>query len=439
MRSFLLISALLAFSLQAFALEVEYFNFTNSKTYALTDDALLENSVVDNNYPWMLTAAYNYVKTPLTIKDEDERTADIIKSLHGLHLGGGYRLTKSLFIGAKTYAAKLAGEDDGVYMGDTAAELKWRFWQGESSAIAVIPTIYLPTGTSDFTTNNGKVGESLALVFEHNMKWIQFSLVGGFVNRPGATLGNSDDYTGLNYKQAIYTAIGAILPLTDAWALNVETYRYNNLKGNQHPNEFYFGARNQTTSSVSTFLGLSLGGFVDETSNDYRLSAGIKYTPFEEKEKPAPAPQVVQPVKPRPAPVAKKITREEGLQLEKDLYGKLVAMETIYFGNGSSKVDPQSRSLVRKFRDETSKISKQEKAKYTIVVEGFASKTGNPVSNMKLSQARIAETEAQLKSLGINPKVIKEVAYGDSAADMTISEALNRKVMLRLYRNTTNP
>ena len=429
MRYLVSVFLFLLISIPALAIEVEYFNFTNSKTYALTDDALLDNSLINNKYPWMFTAALDHVKTPLSIQRDSERTDDIVRSLQGLHLGGGVRLIESLFIGAKTYIANIDTDSDGAYWGDSTIEAKWRVWQGENSALAIAPAVYVPTGTQGFTTDGNKVGEYLGLNFEKNFKWIQISIMGGYSNKPGATFSYGPNYTSLDYKKSVYTAIGSVIPFTDTWALNIEGYRYNQLNGNQHPNEMYVGLRNQTTPSLSAFFGASFGGLIDQTSNDYRVSAGIKYTPFAEpKTAPVPAPIA------SPEPVKKPVTkREVGLEKEKALYGTLVAGETIYFANGSSKLDTLSQDIAQKFNNTVSKLE-NAKIEYTIVLEGFASRVGNPVRNMALSKERIKKTETTLANLGINSNSIVEVAYGDSTVDTTVSEALNRKVMLRLYR-----
>jgi outer membrane protein OmpA-like peptidoglycan-associated protein len=415
----------LLFVLPVYAIEVEYFEFSNSKTYNLIDDALLEESVVNNNYPWMLTAAADYVKVPLSIQTNSKRTADIVKSLTGLHLGGGYRISNRFFLGARTYLANIDSEDDGVFWGDSVLEAKWRFYQNNKTAIAFAPSIYLPTGTQFFATNGNKVGEYLGFTLEKNFDWVQISLMLGYSHRPGAKFAYGTEYSELNYTDAIYTGIGSIFPLTDIWALNLEGYRYNQFKGNQHPNEWYVGLRNQTTSSITSFFGISIGGLIDNTSNDFRVSAGIKFSPVEDKAK------EIEKVFPQPTRVAKKISkREAGIQKEKRLYGEMVASETIYFSNGSSVVDDFSKDVVKKLNALTGKM----RFKYTMVLEGFSSKVGNPKSNMQLSFKRIDKTKEILADLGVNTSSIVTVAYGDSVADTSVNEALNRKVMIRLYR-----
>jgi outer membrane protein OmpA-like peptidoglycan-associated protein len=414
-------------SVSSFALEVEYFRFTNSKTYALTDDALLENSLVKNNYPWLLTTAVDYVKVPLSIQNDKQRTDEIVKSLMGLHLGGGVRVTRSLFLGARTYFAKIDSDaGNGTYWGDSALEAKWRFYQTDNSALALAPALYLPTGTQTFTTNRGKVGEYLGLNYERNFNWFQLSLMAGYSNLPGSTFNLGSSFTSIDYKRSIYTAVGSIFPLSDTWALNIEGYRHNQLKGNQHPNEGYVGLRNQTTPSLNTFFGASLGGLIDETANDFRVSFGIKYAPIPEETKVVESRPLV-----KEKPVVKQTLRDAGLMKEQEQFGELISSETIYFKNASSVVDSFSQDVIKKFFRTMNKVNS---SKYTIVLEGFASKTGNSQRNMKLSTDRIHRTRQYLASIGTNSKAVSEVAYGDANADVNISEALNRKVMLRLYK-----
>ncbi len=417
-----LFAIFLLLSSDAYALDVEFFRFTNSKSYALTDDALLENSFVDSSYPWILTGAYDYVKVPLSIRTDDSRSQEIISSLSAFHLGGGYRIKENILIGARTYLATIDEGTNKTHWGDSVVELKWRFFQDANSAIAFAPNVTIPTGTSQYTTNNRKFAEYVGFNYERTFGWFQLSGMLGFSNKPGATFDHGPNYTKLDYKQSLYTAIGTIFPLTETWALNVEGYRHNQLKGNQHPNEGYVGFRNQTTPSISTFFGTSVGGIIDKTSNDYRLSFGLKFTPS--------YPEPTHPKSLEILPPSTVSKRDEGLKNELKLYGDLISSETIYFPNGSSDLNSFSIDVVKRFSSQALK----QQGEFTIVIEGFASKKGDSQSNMKLSQNRVKETKNYLMNQGIAAPVIKEVAYGDSAADSTVQDALNRKVMIRHYR-----
>ena len=421
----LLVFLLLLAILPVHALDLEYYKFTNNPTYSITEDAQLKNGVIPSNYPFILTAALDYVRTPLSVKIDDERVDDVVKSLLGLHLGGGFKVTDKLFLGARTYLTQVdsGNNDKGVFLGDSIIEAKYRFYQSKHAAWALHPRLTIPTGSQDFTTNNKKTGGYLGLNFEKRFSWLQAVFNLGYSHQPGAHLGLGTEYSIINYKESIYTAIGSIIPVSERWAVNLEAYRFNQFKGNQHPNELYVGLRNQTTKNVASFMGISVGGPIDQSSNDYRLSLGIKYTPFEDKVIEA-APVVA----PKPAPAPTK--REKILSREQQIYGNLKLAENIYFANNSIVLTEVSQGILKKVRD----LLKSIKGKGTIVLEGFASTRGNnPAYNMELSKKRSIISRDFLQKLGVSPSEMQLVAYGDAKADPHLDEGLNIKVMIRFY------
>lgn len=285
--------------------------------------------------------------------------------------------------------------------------------------MALAPAVYLPTGTQTFTTNRNKTGGYLGVNLEKRYERVQLTLNVGFSNQPGATYGLGSNFSSVDLRQAIRTALGAYVPFSEDWGMNLEVYRMNQLQGDLDPNEAYLGVRHQTTSSLQGFAGLSFGDLSGESANDYRLSLGLKFTPFAESPASVPVERVVLPLGPR----------EEGLRQEKELYGTLAISETIYFANASKELIPFWKSVIKRFQNQCKRISKD----YTIVIEGHASKTGSHEFNLRLSQERANETRRELESNGIPGEKIKEVGYGDSAVDLDLGNAVNRKVYLRAY------
>ena len=80
------------------ALDLEFYKFTNNPVYSISEDALAHHSLVKNYYPWLMTASLNYVKTPLSIKENDLRTGDLVKDMTSFHFGGTYSFKENFYL-----------------------------------------------------------------------------------------------------------------------------------------------------------------------------------------------------------------------------------------------------------------------------------------------------------------------------------------------------
>lgn len=411
-------------SLKSEALDLQYFKFTHNPTYSSTDNALLNKSFVRNDYPWLLNVAYDYVKVPFSQEQDNTRFEEIVRNQNSLSLGAAWHPRHDLLVGLRTHFSRLASDKTGTFMGDSVVEGLWKFYENDQTAIALHPKIMLPTGSHEYTTQSRKVGEYLGLNLERKFTWLQAVLNVGYAHQPGARLDLGSSFSKIDYREAIFTAIGAIFPLAETWALSIEGYRYNQFRGNQHPNEVYLGLRKDLTAELTGFTGLSTGGLIDESSNDYRFSIGLKYYPGAA----APLEKIVHidyPSEPKKAPLSK---RKVILDEEEMLYGKLVLAENVYFANDSIVITDLYQGLLDKLADKV-----KSKEHMTIVLEGFASAAGTGPANMILSKKRAVEVRKYLRNAGAQDAQVKSVAYGDSRAEAGVNEALNRKVMIRVY------
>jgi outer membrane protein OmpA-like peptidoglycan-associated protein len=368
---------ILLFISRLWAIDLDYYKFTNNPVYAISEDALAEHSLVNNFYPYLFSASLSHVKTPLSIKEDNQRTGDLVRHMTSLHFGGTYSVIETLQIGFRSYATKMSlpepGED-GFFMGDSKLEAKWKFLQTAHSAWALHPRLTLPSGSQEFSGQK-KVGGYLGLNLEKRFRWFQAVLNLGYSHEPGAKYSLGPDYTDINYAQAIYTGIGSIFSIKEKWYLNLEAYRFNQVKGNQHPNEIYAGVRHETTAQLTSFAGLAMGGSIDQTSNDYRVSLGVKWTPYSYK-RPEVEPVISKPVL-RDGETYERIVI---MKQEQDMYGSLVDSGQIYFGNNSIQLDDEAKKVLKIFAE---KILKSKNGK--IIVEGFAetfSKKGDENSGL---------------------------------------------------------
>lgn len=426
MRILALVLMLVSFN--ALALDLQYYKFTHNPTYSSTDNALLDRGLIRNDYPWIFNASYDYVRTPLSIELDGKRDQEIVKYMQSLSFGGAWHPTDDLLIGLRSRFSRLTNDESTTVLGDTFLDGIWKFYQGENTALALHPRLTLPTGANDYSTQERKVGGYLGINLERKFEWFQGVINIGYSHEPGAVLNLGADYSKVDYKDSLFTAIGTIFPLVEDWTLNIEAYRYNNLKGNQHPNEIYAGIRHQFMPTLAGFAGIAGGGIVDESSNDYRFSAGVKFYPEGEQKRPIEKATPILVAEPKP--VAKPLSkREEVLKKEAALHGKMILAQNVYFANGSSVLNDLSQGLLAKI---AAKVKGKENS-MTIVLEGFASSRGNSAANLVLSDKRSKVVRDFLKSKGVGDTNIKTVAYGDSKAEGGSNEALDRKVMMRVY------
>jgi outer membrane protein OmpA-like peptidoglycan-associated protein len=426
MRFFAFVLVLL--TARAWALDLEYYKFTLNPTYSQTDNALLSNGYVPNNARYLFNAAFDYVKVPLSIERNGQRIDEIVKNQTSLHLGGSYRLKKNLLFGVRSRVTQLKTDaGSGTFLGDTFLESVWKFYQNQKTAYALHPKLTLPTGSSQYTTQNHKVGAYLGLNIERKFDWFQAALNLGYSQQPGATLNFGSNFSEIDYKQSVFTAIGFLFPIKEKWSANLEAYRYTQMKGTQHPNEIYAGLRHQSTQSLATFAGVSSGGgHIDGSSNDYRISVGVKFYPSVAQPQKVVAAPVVKPTA-RP-PSKPKTKREALLQKEKEDNGVLSHSENVYFANNSVALDSTARSILDRLKPY---FNNEEDV--SVVLEGFASSNGNPAANFILSENRALMVKNYLAKEGMKVEKVKSVAYGDARADAQSSDSLNRKVMIRIY------
>lgn len=405
---------------KTYAINLEFYQFSQNTGFSQTNNALKSNSLYPSNYPWIMTSSFSYVSNPLTIKQENERVSSILDSLSTIQIGGGYRLNDSLQTGVNTFLSYQYGNNlEGFFPGDTQVDILWKFFETSTHAIAFQPKITFPTGTGDYVTNSPKASGYLGLNLESKFQSFQTSINFGYLNSPGSKLTEDVDanseYT-IDLREALRFGFGAYLPMSGPWALNIEAYRHQQIQGDQHPNEIYAGLRHNTTRDLFAFGGLSAGGLIDKTSNDYRISFGLKYAPLLDDVQVSKEDRKVE-----------KTSRQEVLLRESEIYGKMFYASNVYFANNSTVI-------VETFKKQLRKLKSKYSPGFHFILEGFASKRGNAEHNFILSQERTKEVATFLTGLGIEKDKIKTVAYGDARAIEDIDEALNRKVMIRIYR-----
>jgi len=109
-------------------------------------------------------------------------------------------------------------------------------------------------------------------------------------------------------------------------------------------------------------------------------------------------------------------------------------IETIYFEFDSSSLSTKARELL----SNTALWLKKHK-EYKILIEGHTDERGTTAYNLALGQERASKIRVYLTYLGIDPKTVATLSYGEEKpADLNSNEAswtLNRRADFLLFKD----
>jgi outer membrane protein OmpA-like peptidoglycan-associated protein len=402
--------SLLTLAQTAQAVNIQTFTFTQNPNFAIMEDALDPNSITNNNYKYLFTAAYHYVKNPLVILNSDgDRTGVAIDYFNTINIGFGYRMSAESLIGFETFASQAAFDDKKSWgMGDTSLTYKYRFTGKESPvAVAVVPKIFLPTGKEDLFLGDKSLGYGALVAMEKNLDYVQLAVNLGYTNSNDAKFAN------LDYRRKFITSIGGYIPFNDKWGGDIEFSRQNTfpIGDGPTPNEFFTGVRVQALDSQVYYGGIGWGDKGDSYGNDFRVVAGIKWTPpfYTEGETP-------------------EVQNLDGYKQQTE-HGMLTQLKNIYFAHNSYALSESSQIILDEAAENMIERIKNVKV---IHIEGYASQVGNAAYNVKISKLRATETRKYLIDRGVPGDKLKIVAFG--AKKSTLDDyASNRRVEFRVF------
>lgn len=256
---------------------------TANSSYVLTEDALLRSSPRDPSWTGsrlLLGAQYNLLDDALVELNQKrtERTAVVVDAIHTLDISTAVSARRNLMFAllAPLNIQKTVGKAERFGLGDFRVLTKWRLSPDDALvAWTLIPEIRLPTGSRELMLSNGSWGAGLVMAVERDFGDLIASANFGYRHTPGAEMG------GMDFRNQIPLALGAYLPFSDAWGMNVEAAgaisfpidQYNN------PGELYLGARHQASREVSLVAGIGIGSLGDRGSGDIRFLAGARFAP----------------------------------------------------------------------------------------------------------------------------------------------------------------
>ena len=428
------------------SINVQTFNPSVSDHFVLLEDGF--KSEWPKISKFYFGANYNYVDTPLVAVNAagSAKAFDVIKSIQTFDVFFGFKPAShfGLFIGMPIHSVTYpdfpsAGFPGGstTVLGDLKIEGKIRLTSDTSdTAIALIPEIHLPTGSTENFVSDASSYLGLRMAIEHTYQ--TFTLTGnlGFGVAPNSIYRGGGALSDIDYRKRMMLGIGGFLPFTDQWGMNLE---FNSIHmvpfdANENPNELYTGLRYAATDSFIFTLGGSLGKIGGPTGNTYRVIAGIRYT-FSETEKETPAPKPIVAATPSPTPEATPVPVETPVVSATPAPKAIMRarhieiLSPIEFENDSDRLTHESKTTLN---DVATIMIKNQKNFKKVQVDGHTNKIGTDAYNLKLSLARAKSVKKYLLSRKVPAKILEARGFGERKPKVPESDPrsveLNRRV-----------
>ena len=292
-------------------------------------------------------------------------------------------------------AAAVQKQNLKIKMGDVRVETKFRLLDIERYhvGLALVPFIYLPTGSSQYFLGNGMWSPGGKLVFDTDIKNRVFlALNVGYRNYKRTVYDTNTPNAVIN--DTIELGGGINVRINGSWAVIGEVYSESVISGFfknqlQNPAEVLVAGRftpQKTAKGLGVTLGAGRGLTTGIGSPDLRILLGINYR----------KPKVVE----IPPPVEVEVVAEE----------KIIITQKIHFEFDKSTIRPISYPIL----DDVAHLLQINPQIKKIRVEGHTDWIGSDAYNQLLSERRANSVREYLIAKGIAPNRLIAVGYGES-------------------------
>jgi outer membrane protein OmpA-like peptidoglycan-associated protein len=393
---------------------------------------------------------YNYLNSPLVELSQDgtTRTATLVDNMQtfdvlaGIEWNGRISLNADLpldLVGVPGSANQFAAGDirlfPKIYLND----------RGDLVQFALIPEVRLQTGDPTLFTSEDGTSYGISLAVERDFGPLVAAANFGYRYSPFAT------FEDLDYRNRLPMTLSLGIPLTPKLAVDLEGAAQVLVPFNktQNPSELYAGLNYHATHEVAILGGAAVGSFDATASSDFRVVAGLRFSPVTSD----PLPQL-KPVQdagiappPQPAPATAPIIVEKVVMRDPEprTIVKLVptparvvftdreikVRDEVLFENNSDQLAKPSKQLLR----EVAVVIKQNLGRFKkIRIEGHTNEIGGDSYNLKLSQRRALAVKRYLSSLGVPMKKLVSVGFGKREPKVKSTDGFSRQTRLVLNR-----
>lgn len=450
--------ALLLLSTPALANGVSVQNFTPtaSPNYLFSESGgppeLPVAANPDSYRRYTLGFNYNYLNAPLVELNAagTERTDTLVQSIQTLNVLAGIEWNGRISINADLplNIVQLPGTANKFTAGDIRLFPKiYMSDPGDAVQVALIPEVRFNTGDPALFSSEDGTSAGISLAFERD-----FGPIAGAVN-VGYRYSPYAQFEDLDYRHRLPVTLSLSIPFTRQLKLNVEGAAQVIVPFNQNenPSEGYAGLNFQATREVALMGGAAVGSFNKTSGSDYRVLAGLRFSPVSSDPLPvkqnagiAPPPQPV--LAPEPAPTApivveKVVVKEAPPRTIIKLVPsparvvftdrEIQVRDEVIFEHNSDRLARPSKVLLR----EVATVIKQNTQRFKkIRIEGHTNEIGGDRYNLKLSQKRAAAVRKFLIARGVPAKKLAAVGYGKREPKVTSASGYSRETRLVLNR-----
>lgn len=377
----------------AYAINLQRFSFSKSPTFATVEDSGSSLDLQDREYEYLLDLNYNYVDTPLIVTSDDDLEEEIIDRIQALNFGGIFKITDELELGFNTFIANQTlnssnfidvEEGNFTKLGEIHLISKYLFSKDEKWSTSFYADVTIPSGEDEYFVSNKDAGGRIGFILDRKYDNLQLTANFFHMQNDSALLENID------YRDLFRVSVAGLYKLTDKLGVYSEFFKdipYDySPKNDQSPSELGGGIRYHLNADRILFTGLNLADVTQENSSNYRFYAGLKCIYGNRKPK-----QLIK--------TMHHYERELGA--------------TIYFKTGSSIIEEDEKSKIRRMLTKVAKIQDEVQE---IEVKGYASQKGTDDSNMILSKKRANKVIKFLRDEGLSPKLIISKEFGETAS-----------------------
>jgi hypothetical protein len=263
-------------------LDVQTERVTSSLYYELVEDTQIEPNYLGIKYDkTFLKTRINIVDQPLVLQEAGGKgSSPIVERINSFEFLLAVPLSSSFLLSSDLSLSSVEIPDQGskVSLGDFRVSGKYRpeRWQNPWVEIALMPEIYFPTGQEEAFTSNGSFGAGLLLVLQKNFPRMNIAANIGYRSFSQA------QYRDINQKNQIPASVGAFLPISQKFAVNVEgsLNSYLNQGGGQSTGDFYAGLRCQFSKNNILSAGVGMASVSSSDTPSYRYLVGLTILPF---------------------------------------------------------------------------------------------------------------------------------------------------------------
>lgn len=403
----LLSSITVLISQNAFALNLQGYHFSDSYRYSMLDDSLKEK--FDGRY--VFTTSVGHVNSPFFYSDPDltDLKKEIIDYNNVLTFGFSYYLNKNVAVGLDLNAINnQVFNENHTSLADSVLKARFNLRRTKTFSLSLNPQVFIPTGKTDNFSTMGSVSGSLSAVAEKSFNKLHF------LGSLGALSSKNNEYVDVDHRQLLLTQLGVSYDLAEKLNLNFEVYRNIPTVNDklQDEGKYFLTAKHKTHKHFSMYGGAGVNGLAEVERNTYSAFFGLK---FHE----APEPMVASTLS---------LVSAAPTRTEKAL-NPPTKIEEIYFDHARHKLE---KTEIKKLDSVVQYLNDFKAEIQTVVIEGYASKVGSPVFNLKLSQKRANTVRDYFVDHGVSKDILSVEGFGENAEQNPLEE-LNRKVQFRIH------